>query len=281
MALKVSSAADALLGRRGHGVHRARLAGGLGRGRADGGRCGAPRRGRRGDRIDGLGRARPRPAGRRPRRALRDRATGAAGGGRAARRASRDARPGARWAPRGGPPRGPSPRGGRGPSTARRPRGASRRPATSRRARRAAACARRRRRRRPRGRCGCPGSPRREGYPATGFLAGALHDALREVARHLLVALELHRVLALAAGQRAQVGRVGEHLGHRHLGLDLGHPRAARLHPLRPAPAGVEIADDVADRVLGHGDRHAHDRLEQHRRGALERLAHRQRRRPS
>ena len=105
---------------------------------------------------------------------------------------------------------------------------------------------------------------------------------LGDVRRDLLVALELHRVVAAAAGDRAQVGRVVEHLGHRHLGLDLGH-RALRLHAQRAAAARVEVADHVADRVLGHRDRHLHDRLEQiglglgggllegHRAGDLER----------
>src|SRR5437763_336506 len=99
-------------------------------------------------------------------------------------------------------------------------------------------------------------------------------DLLGEVAGDLLVAFELHRVLALPAGDRAQVGSVGEHLGHRNLGLDLGHAAAA-LHPHRPPAAAVEVADDVADGLLGHRDRRQHDRFEQHRAGLLERLLHR------
>src|SRR5581483_2238111 len=49
------------------------------------------------------------------------------------------------------------------------------------------------------------------------FILRLLDDLLREVRGDLLVALELHRVLALAAGQGPQVGRVGEHLRHRDL----------------------------------------------------------------
>ena len=81
----------------------------------------------------------------------------------------------------------------------------------------------------------------------------AASDLLGEVRRHLFVALELHLEVGAAAADRAQVGRVVEHLGHRHLGLDLGR-RALRLHPQRVAAARVEVADHVADDVLGAAD---------------------------
>src|SRR5437588_242112 len=80
----------------------------------------------------------------------------------------------------------------------------------------------------------------------------------------LLVALELHPELALPPGDRPQVRRIGEHLGHRHLGLDLGHARADRLHPQWTTAARVQVADHVSDRVFGRTDREQHDRLEQH-----------------
>src|ERR671915_1990225 len=67
------------------------------------------------------------------------------------------------------------------------------------------------------------------------LFARLLDDLLRQVRGNLLVAQELERVFALAAGQRPQVGRVAEHLRHRHLGLDLGHA-THRLGPER-APA--------------------------------------------
>jgi hypothetical protein len=76
------------------------------------------------------------------------------------------------------------------------------------------------------------------------------------------VAQELHRVVAAPTGDRAQVGRVVEHLGHRHLGGDLGHV-ALRLHAQRSPAARGQVADHVADRVLGNGDGHPHDRLQQ------------------
>ena len=100
---------------------------------------------------------------------------------------------------------------------------------------------------------------------------GAGHHLVGQVGRHLLVARQLHRELALARGDLPQVGRVGQQLGHRHLGLDLGHARLG-LHAQRVAATAVEVADHVAHRVLGHRDRHLHDRLEQHRLGVLHRL---------
>src|SRR5262249_22786920 len=74
-----------------------------------------------------------------------------------------------------------------------------------------------------------PGGLDGSGVSCRALVAGLLDDLLSEMPRHLLVAQELERVVALASGDRAQVGRVGEHLRHRHLCLDLGH-RSHRLH---------------------------------------------------
>ena len=52
------------------------------------------------------------------------------------------------------------------------------------------------------------------------LLARGGDQALGDVRRHLLVAQEAHRVVAAAARHRVQVGRVGQHLGHRHVGVD-------------------------------------------------------------
>src|ERR671937_1596225 len=57
---------------------------------------------------------------------------------------------------------------------------------------------------------------------------------LGDVRRYLLVAEELHVVVAAAAGHRRQRLRVRKDLRHRHLGLD-GRHAAARLHSLQPA----------------------------------------------
>ena len=97
------------------------------------------------------------------------------------------------------------------------------------------------------------------------------------MAGNFLVAGELHRVLALATGDRAQIRCVAEHLRHRDFGLDFRHFRTGRFHPQRAAPAGVQIADHVSNGVLGNAHRDQHDRLEQHRPGIGQRLLHRQR----
>src|SRR4051812_22197976 len=100
------------------------------------------------------------------------------------------------------------------------------------------------------------------------LLLGAIDHLLGKMTRDLLVAGELHRVLAPATGDRTQVRRVAQELRHRHLGLDLGHGSLG-LHAERTAAAGVEIADHVADHVLGHEHADGHDRLHQHRLGVL------------
>src|SRR5947199_9738606 len=58
---------------------------------------------------------------------------------------------------------------------------------------------------------------------------GLSHDPLGQVPRDLLVARQLHRVLAPPRRDRAQVRRVAQHLSHRYLCPDLG-ARALRLH---------------------------------------------------
>ena len=93
---------------------------------------------------------------------------------------------------------------------------------------------------------------------------------------HFLVAEEVHRVVAAAAGHRGERLRVGEDLGHRHLGLDRRHA-ACGLHPLQPAAPRVEVAVHRADRVVGHRHLELHDRLEQHGIGLLVRLFERHR----
>src|SRR6059058_5994572 len=64
---------------------------------------------------------------------------------------------------------------------------------------------------------------------------GLVDHLLRDVRRHLLVAEEVHVVVAAAAGERGQGLRVREDVRHRDLGLDRRHP-AARLHALEPPP---------------------------------------------
>ena len=49
---------------------------------------------------------------------------------------------------------------------------------------------------------------------------------------------------------RAQIGRVAQHLGHRHVGLDHLLPVALRLGAEHLAAPAVQVADDVADVVV-------------------------------
>ena len=54
-----------------------------------------------------------------------------------------------------------------------------------------------------------------------------------------------HGVLAPALGFAPQIGGVTEHLGQRHVGVDLGGAVAGN-HTQDAAPAGGNVADDVA-----------------------------------
>ena len=137
-------------------------------------------------------------------------------GGRAATGGGPDGRSTRRT--RGPRPRGPSPRAAPATCTARTPSGGRRRSGRSRRARRAAASGRRRRRRLAPSRYELPWYSRSEpttarvarradgsrAYALTASLLGPglVDDLAGEVPGHLLVARELHRELALAAGDR-------------------------------------------------------------------------------
>jgi hypothetical protein len=77
---------------------------------------------------------------------------------------------------------------------------------------------------------------RRLGVRLLALALRLLDDLLRDVGRHFLVAEEVHRVVAAAAGHRGQRLRVREDLGHRHLGPDRRHA-CSRLHTLQPAAA--------------------------------------------
>src|SRR3954451_2051952 len=90
-----------------------------------------------------------------------------------------------------------------------------------------------------------------------GLRARLVDHLLREVRRDLLVAQELERVFALTARQGPQIRRVTEHLGHRDLGLDLGHA-APRVGAERPPAAARELSHDVAFLLAGHGPNDYH-----------------------
>src|SRR6201747_797279 len=101
-----------------------------------------------------------------------------------------------------------------------------------------------------------------------------LDDLLGDVRRDLVVAVELHRVARAALRVGPQVGRVAEHLAERDVGGD-GQRVAAPVLALDPSAAPAEVADDLAEEVLGGHDLDGEDRLEQDglraARGVLER----------
>src|SRR3954471_20569006 len=95
-----------------------------------------------------------------------------------------------------------------------------------------------------------------------GLARAVLDDLLRDVGRDLVVALELHRVGGTALRVGAQVGRVAEHLAERDVGRDRERV-AAPLLALEAPAAPAEVADDVAEEVLGGHDLDLEHGLEQ------------------
>src|SRR4051795_5694037 len=118
----------------------------------------------------------------------------------------------------------------------------------------------------------CPGGLANQGKLSQSFLgvlsrgdrlAGAvLDDLLGDVGRDLVVALELHRVRRAPLRVGAQVGRVAEHLAERDVRADRQRVAAPLLALEAPAPP-AEVADDVAEEVLGGHDLDLEHRLEQ------------------
>ena len=100
----------------------------------------------------------------------------------------------------------------------------------------------------------------------TGQTRDFWYELGRQIGGDLGVVGQLHRVAGPALGHRPQVGGVAEHLRQRDSRPD-DLRGAARLHRLDVAAASVEVADDVAEELLRHGDLDPHERLEDHRRG--------------
>src|SRR3954452_8306722 len=95
-----------------------------------------------------------------------------------------------------------------------------------------------------------------------GLARAVLDDLLRDVGRDLVVALELHRVGRAPLRVGAEVWRVAEHLAQRDVGGDRERVAAVLLALQAAAPA-AEVADDVAEEVLGGHDLDLEHRLEQ------------------
>src|SRR3954465_7985878 len=98
--------------------------------------------------------------------------------------------------------------------------------------------------------------------------AALLGDLGGNVARHVLVPVELHREVGAPLRHRTQVGGVAEHLAQRHECLDDLSVADGR-HVLDAPAAGVEIPHHVAEVVLRRRDLHSHHRLEELRLRAL------------
>src|ERR1700728_171464 len=113
----------------------------------------------------------------------------------------------------------------------------------------------------------------RPGLLDTGYLrrnglsSALLDDLLRDVRRHLLVPLELHRVVGPALRVGAQVGGIPEHLAQGNLGVN--RKRVAALLGALQVPATTrEIAHHVAHEVLWSYDLDREHGLQEHRLGA-------------
>src|SRR3954468_9243628 len=85
---------------------------------------------------------------------------------------------------------------------------------------------------------------------------------------------ELHRVLRAPLGERTQLIDVAKHVGERDDRLDNLRVAAAVGSLDLPAPA-VDVADDVAEIILGSDALDLHYRLEQLDAGLVRRFAHR------
>ena len=99
-----------------------------------------------------------------------------------------------------------------------------------------------------------------------------LEELLLHVAGHELVACELHREAAAAAGDRAERGRVARHLLQRHLGVEF-LDAVLRLHAHDDGAASLEVAHHVAHGIARGEHLDVVDGLEDLRVGLAEGLA--------
>ena len=91
-------------------------------------------------------------------------------------------------------------------------------------------------------------------------LGAACDDLISDVLRHRLVVRRLHDILATALSLGTQVGGVAEHLSQRNECVDtLGASHC--LHALDLTTASIQIADDIAQILIGNDDSDLHDRL--------------------
>src|SRR5262249_48114882 len=96
-----------------------------------------------------------------------------------------------------------------------------------------------------------------------GLTGAVLDDLLLDVLGDLLVPLELHGVARPPRRGGAQIRGVSEHLAQGHEGVHR-EGIAPRLLALDLAAAAREVADHVAEELLGRHDLNRHHGLEQH-----------------
>src|SRR5919204_6407583 len=87
-------------------------------------------------------------------------------------------------------------------------------------------------------------------------------DLVRHRLRHLLVMVEMHRVLGPALAHRPQGVDVAKHVGEWNHSID--HARiAARIHPGDLSAAAVQVADHITHVILRGNHLDPHNRFEQ------------------
>ena len=105
-------------------------------------------------------------------------------------------------------------------------------------------------------------------HPYQSLAPGLRDDFFRNVARNLIVAIELHGVHRATLGLRPQITDVTEHLRQRNLRLDF-LDAVDVIHGLDGATTRREVAHDIAHVLFRSTDLDGHDRLEKNRLGTL------------
>ena len=91
-------------------------------------------------------------------------------------------------------------------------------------------------------------------------LGAASNDLVGNVLGHRLVVRRLHDILATALGLGTQVGGVAEHLSQRNESVDTLRTCHC-FHALDLATASIQVADDIAQILIGNDDSNLHDGL--------------------
>src|SRR5699024_10499537 len=93
---------------------------------------------------------------------------------------------------------------------------------------------------------------------------GSGNGLLLSGGRTVLIADEVEHKRVTELGHSSQVDGVGHHLGHGHLSGDHLAAVVGGVHTHDAATALVQVADDVAHVIVGHGDLQLTHRLHEH-----------------